>query len=77
MKFRIYSTGDGCDTREYTDILEKYKLSKMECANGIETIEISTLEELLTLQKELGQDIIVSHDKEMPEIEIYDYYREY
>ena len=76
MKFKIYSTYsryDGCGTKKYIDILEKYKLSQKD---GIETIEISTLEELLKLQIELGQEIIVYDGEDHPEIEIYDYYRE-
>lgn len=41
------------------------------------TIEINTLEDLMELEKEVGVGVIVrAYDDEMPEIEIYDDYRE-
>lgn len=57
-------------------------LQDMTYQENIWTVEINTLEELLALQKEVGEKgfefslILLAPENEMPEIEIYDAYRE-
>ena len=40
------------------------------------TIELRSLEDLMALVTMIGEPIIIQHDDDMPELEIYDDYRE-
>jgi len=75
MKIKITSTGHS-DVQKHYPILKKYKIDEDDC------IELSNLEELVLLQRDLENiDLITSlpYDNRLPyqlEIEIYDDWRE-
>lgn len=76
MTFRIFKTSDYLHTDQSKPCKNAKKIVEMDSLSRYEIIrwevEINTLEELLDLQKEVGEELIISDGY----IEIYDDYRE-
>lgn len=74
MKFRIVCTDNyNLSSKRYPLLKENFT---MLLEDGIEYIFIDNLEELLTIENVIHENIIVSNSGSIPSIEIYDDYRE-
>lgn len=82
MKFRIRRTSDFFERKQPCEGAEFLKVSEIDDEKWFWVIEINTLEELINLRDNVGNDLILRwpYEKElggeMREIEIYDDYRE-
>lgn len=81
MKFKIYRTMDWTPWSDPSLDEAKYKMQKVSDSNGgwHYEIDVNSIEQLLQMSNDVGgEGIIISQpDKEeLPEIEIYDTYRE-
>ena len=74
MKFRINCTDNyNLPSSRYPVLNDNFI---MLTEDGIDYIFINDLEELLSIENVINENIIVSNDSSIPSIEIYDDYRE-
>lgn len=85
MKFDISNTDElvGCLTEEYPCLIGRVVAKKVDReVYGVRKlvernfIEINNLDELIELSKDVKHELIISTHYDIPEIEIYDDYRE-
>lgn len=78
MKFRINSTsGDDEYWKDKETKQEEHLCGKKKYKSNVTVIEFSNLEELVKFVKEIGKEVIISCEwYDIPEIEVYDYWRE-
>jgi hypothetical protein len=92
MKFAIFSTRRKTDITKYIDVIKKYNISTIKITNTCDSdekaimyyVDISTIEELMELRKDLGKELIICdefsdefyNEYDEPALEIYDCFRE-